>query len=243
MATQPRPSLTPDEYLALEREAEHKSEYMDGEAVAMAGASFNHNLIVANVVGALWGRLRGTPCAVVSSDLKVKATSRLYYPDVTVVCGEPRFLDKAQDVLLNPTLIVEVLSESTKNFDRGEKFMRYRTIDSLRDYVLIAQDGTHVEHFRRQGEHWILMETRDAQGRLALDIRCSCVRSSMTKSTCLVSPPAATTREEETRKGTFLPSGRCTNTSVRTSAPPFFIANVQAASAAYLVPSSRTIRK
>lgn len=169
MATQPQSRLTPEAYLALERGAEHKSEYMDGEAVAMAGASFAHNLIVANVVGALWGRLRGTPCAVVPSDLKVKATSRLYYPDVTVVCGEPRFLDEAQDVLLNPTLIVEVLSESTKNFDRGEKFMRYRTVDSLNDYVLIAQDGTHVEHFRRQGGHWVLAETRDPQGLLKID--------------------------------------------------------------------------
>ena len=169
MATQPQSRLSPEEYLALERGAEHKSEYMDGEAVAMAGASFAHNLIVANVVGALWGRLRGTPCAVVPSDLKVKATSRLYYPDVTVVCGEPRFLDEAQDVLLNPTLIVEVLSESTKNFDRGEKFMRYRTVESLNDYVLIAQDGAHVEHFRRQGEHWILAETRDPHGLLKFD--------------------------------------------------------------------------
>lgn len=169
MATQPQSRLSLEEYLALERGAEQKSEYMDGEAVAMAGASFAHNLIVANVVGALWGRLRGTPCAVVPSDLKVKATSRLYYPDVTVVCGEPRFLDEAQDVLLNPTLIVEVLSESTKNFDRGEKFMRYRTVDSLNDYVLIAQDAAHVEHFRRQDEHWILAETRDPQGILKLE--------------------------------------------------------------------------
>lgn len=99
----------------------------------------------------------------------MQATSRLYYPDVTVVCGEPRFLDDAQDVLLNPTLIVEVLSEGTKNFDRGEKFMRYRTVDSLADYVLIAQDEIHVEHFRRQGEQWILVETRASQGRLELD--------------------------------------------------------------------------
>ena len=169
MATQPHPALSPEEYLALEREAEHKSEYIDGEAVAMAGASYVHNLIVGNVVGALWGRLRETPCAVVPSDLKVQATTKLYYPDVTVIRGDPRFLDETQDVLLNPALIVEVLSESTKNFDRGEKFMRYRMVDSLQDYVLVAQDETHVEHFRRQDELWVLTETRDPDGRLAFD--------------------------------------------------------------------------
>ena len=168
MATRPHTLLSPEGYLAIERQAEHKSEYVDGEAVAMAGASFTHNLIVANVVGSLWGRLRGTPCAVVPSDLKVQATTKLYYPDVTVVCGEPRFLDDTQDVLLNPTLIVEVLSEATKNFDRGEKFMRYRHVESLRDYVLIAQNEAHVEHFRRQEEVWVLAETRDPAGRLVL---------------------------------------------------------------------------
>ncbi len=169
MASQTHPLLSPEEYLAIERQAEHKSEYLDGEAVAMAGASYAHNLIVANVVGALWGKLRGTPCAVVPSDLKVQATTKLYYPDTTVVCGEPRFLDDAQDVLVHPTLIVEVLSPATKNFDGGEKFMRYRAVESLADYVLVAQDETHVEHFRRQGELWVLAETRDPQGRLALE--------------------------------------------------------------------------
>ncbi len=169
MATQPHTLLSPAEFLAIEREAEHKSEYVDGEVVAMAGATFVHNLIVANVVGALWGRLRGTPCAVVPSDLKVQATTKLYYPDVTVVCGEPQFLDATQDVLLNPTCIVEVLSEGTKNFDRGEKFMRYRLVESLQDYVLIAQGEPHVEHFRRQDELWVLAETRDPEGRVVLD--------------------------------------------------------------------------
>ena len=169
MATRPQILLSPEEYLAIEREAEHKSEYDGGETLAMAGASFTHNLIVANVVGALWSRLRGTPCAVVPSDLKVQATTKLYYPDVTVVCDEPRFLDEAQDVLLNPTLIVEVLSERTKNFDRGEKFMRYRHIESLQHYVLIEQGEKQVEHYRRQEELWILAEMRDPEGRLALE--------------------------------------------------------------------------
>ena len=169
MATQPHSLLSPEEYLAIERRAEHKSEYADGEAVAMAGASYVHNLIVANVVGALWGRLRGADCAVLPSDLKVKASAKLYYPDVAVVCGEPEFFDDAQDVVLNPTLIVEVLSEKTKNFDRGEKFMRYRLLESLRDYILVAQTETHVEHFRRQDELWVLAETRDREDRLVLD--------------------------------------------------------------------------
>jgi Uma2 family endonuclease len=169
MTTQPRSLLSEDEYLAIERSADFKSEYMDGEAVAMAGASFDHNLLVANCVGALWGRLRGTPCAVVPSDLKVQASNKVYYPDVTVVCGKPRFLDGAQDVLLSPTLIIEVLSASTKDLDRGEKFMRYRLVESLRDYVLVAQDEVHVEHFRRQTALWVLSETRDLQERLSIE--------------------------------------------------------------------------
>ncbi len=169
MATRPHTLLRPEEYLANERSAEHKSEYVDGEAVAMAGASYAHNLIVANVVGTLWGRMRGTPCAVMPSDLKVKASTKIYYPDVTVLCGEPLFLDDQQDVLLNPSLIVEVLSESTKNFDRGEKFMRYRLIESLQDYVLVAQSETHVEHFRREKELWVLAETRDPDDRVAIE--------------------------------------------------------------------------
>ena len=103
------------------------------------------------------------------SDLKVQASTRLYYPDAIVFCGEPRLLDEAEDVLLNPTLIVEVLSPKTENFDRGEKFMRYRLIDSLQDYVLIAQKEVHVEHFRRRDEMWILTETRDPESRLTLD--------------------------------------------------------------------------
>ena len=169
MATRPETLLSPDEYLAIERAAERKSEYADGEALAVAGASYVHNLIVANVVGTLWGRLRGTPCAVVPSDLKVKASNRLYYPDVTVLCGDPRFQDDQQDVLLNPTVIFEVLSDATKNFDRGEKFMRYRLVESLRDYVLVAQAETHVEHFRRENEVWVLAETREPDHRLALE--------------------------------------------------------------------------
>jgi Uma2 family endonuclease len=91
MATQPKLFLSEEDYLAVERGADFKSEYVDGEAVAMAAASFDHNLLVANCLGALWGRLRGTPCAVVPSDLKVQASTKIYYPDVTVVCGEPRF--------------------------------------------------------------------------------------------------------------------------------------------------------
>ena len=168
MATQPDTLLSPEEYLAIERNAERKSEYVDGHAVAMAGASYVHNLIVGNIVGSLWVRLRGTSCAVMPSDLRVQASTRIYYPDVTVLCGEPHFLDDQQDVLRNPSLIVEVLSESTQNFDRGEKFMRCRLIESLQDYVLVAQEETHVEHFRREGELWVLAETRDPKDRLVL---------------------------------------------------------------------------
>lgn len=169
MAIQPLPTLSLEEYLELERRADHKSEYFEGHAVAMAGASYDHNLIVANVVGALWSRLRDKPCAVMPSDLKVQATTRVYYPDVTVVCGDPEFLDGTRDVCLNPRIVVEVLSETTQNFDRGEKFLRYRMVESLTDYLLIAQSTIHVEHFRRQEDLWVLSETRSRRGRVVLE--------------------------------------------------------------------------
>jgi Uma2 family endonuclease len=151
--------LTPAEYLAHERQAEIKSEYWRGELYAMAGASPRHSLIAANIVTQLVLQLRKRSCTVHASDLRVKINaSGLYtYPDVVVVCGRPQYEDREQDSLLNPSLIVEVLSPSTEAYDRGAKFAHYRTVESLVDYLVVAQDQPVVEHFVRQpGDHWLL---------------------------------------------------------------------------------------
>ncbi len=154
MASQPRPgpALTPDEYLALERVAEHKSEYVDGIVVAMSGASLAHNVIVANLIMSLGPRLRARGCQIFPSDLKVRSGSRFYYPDVSAICGEPAFLDGEADVVLNPSLIVEVLSPTTKSYDKGAKFLTYQRIESLQEYLLVHQDQALVEQYIRQSE-------------------------------------------------------------------------------------------
>jgi len=157
MSLQPKKRYTLDEYLALERSTREKHEYFRGEVFAMGGASEAHNLIVGNVLASLHGKLRDKPCRVYPSDLRVKINpSGLYtYPDVVVVCGEPRF--EVGDTLLNPTLLVEVLSESSEAYDRGKKSEQYRTLPSLSDYLLITQDRALVEHYSRQpGERWLL---------------------------------------------------------------------------------------
>ncbi len=176
MSSLPERRYTPAEYLALDRAAERKSQYYAGEMFAMSGASRRHNLIVTNLVRELSGLLRSRPCEVYPSDMRVKVSrTGLYtYPDVTVVCGEPRFEDEQVDILLNPTLIIEVLSDSTEDYDRGRKFAHYRQIESLKEYLLVAQDEPHVERYRRQDEHqWLLWETSqpDASVELA-SIRC-----------------------------------------------------------------------
>ncbi|MBI3249362.1 MAG: Uma2 family endonuclease [Deltaproteobacteria bacterium] len=162
MPLQPKPFLSPEEYLVLERAAAYKNEYFRGEAFAMAGVSPAHVLIVANIVAALHGQLRHSPCSVYATDLRVKVSaSGLYtYPDVVVVCGAMLFDDAFKDTVLNPTLITEVLSDSTKDYDRGEKFEQYRKIPSFAEYVLVAQDHCHVEHFVKQPNgDWLLSET------------------------------------------------------------------------------------
>lgn len=164
MSLQAKRRLTPEEYLACERHAETKSEFYHGEMFAMAGASRNHNLIVANLTGELRAQLRGRPCEVYPADMRVKVSETgLYtYPDVVLVCSEPLFEDEHVDTLLNPTLIVEVLSPSTEAHDRGEKFAQYRKLASLHEYVMIAQDRFRIEHYVRQGkEQWLLTEASD----------------------------------------------------------------------------------
>ena len=154
------PYITSEEYLARERAADYKSEYFDGEIFAMAGALEPHNLIAANVLAKLHAQLELRPCRVYPSDmrLKVSATGLYTYPDVVVVCGEPQFDDDEEfDTLLNPTLIVEVLSKSTENHDRTTKFEHYSKLKSLQEYLLVAQSRPRVELFTKQSEGcWIL---------------------------------------------------------------------------------------
>jgi Uma2 family endonuclease len=165
--------VSPEEYLAREREAERKHEYRDGEIIPMAGATRQHVLIVTNVAAELRDQLYDRDdCLVFSTDLRVQAgEEQLFtYPDVAVACGEPHYRDDQFDTLLNPTLLVEVLSKSTRDYDRGGKFARYRTIATLCDYVLIDQERAHVEHFSKQDDgRWVLEETDDREATLALD--------------------------------------------------------------------------
>jgi len=151
---------TPDEYLALERSASFKSEFQDGQIYAMTGASRAHNLITINIGRELSQQLKKRPCEAYINDMRVKAAnSRSYhYPDVAVVCGQAEFEDAQVDTLLNPTLLIEVLSPSTEAYDRGGKFAHYRKIESLSEYLLVMQDQPSIERYMRQGEVWMLSE-------------------------------------------------------------------------------------
>lgn len=166
-----RPYVTAAEYLAFERAAEERHEYIDGEIVAMAGGTSEHSLIAANLVAELRAALRERPCRAYSSDLRVKIeSSQSYtYPDVSVVCGPPRFEDAKRDVLLNPLAIFEVLSDSTEGYDRGEKFAHYRTVPSLADYVLVSQRSALVEHYHRQADGTWLLRALGPGERLVLE--------------------------------------------------------------------------
>jgi len=161
----------PEEYLTLERKAQQKNEYLSGEIFAMGGASEKHNLIVGNVFASLHAQLKGRPCKVYSSDMRVKvsATGLYTYPDITALCGQAEFDDEQKDTLLNPDVIIEVLSKSTEGYDRGEKFAHYRKIGSLTEHVLISQDKYHIEHYIRQPDNqWLLSEADRRQDSIQL---------------------------------------------------------------------------
>lgn len=164
------PAFTPEEYLRLERVSEIRHEFLDGFVYAMAGESPTHSAICFNLAGSLHGQLRGGPCRGFSPNMKIRTGDEgLYsYPDLAV-CGEPLFHDRRGDVLTNPTVVFEVLSPSTEAYDRGEKFTRYRTIETLKDYVLVAQDRARVEHFSRQPDGtWSRSEIDGPAGVLTL---------------------------------------------------------------------------
>lgn len=171
MNPQPKPRLTPEDYLAIERSAEFKSEYFDGEIFAMAGASRAHNSIVLNTGSEIRQHLKNRSCKAYVNDMRVKVnpTGLYAYPDVIVVCGKEQFEDTHLDTLLNPTLIIEVLSDSTEAYDRGRKFEHYRHLDSLVEYVLIAQQRPHIESYRRQpDQQWLLTECSGLDATLRL---------------------------------------------------------------------------
>ena len=152
--------LTPEEYLALERKATCKSEYLNGEIRAIPRANFAHNLITVDIGTELNIQSRGRNWEVYMSNMRVKTNPKgaYFYPDVVVVCGEPEFEDNVFDTLLNPTLVVEVLSPSTEAYDKGEKFRHYQELTSLREYILVSQDRIRVEHYRLAKTQWVQTE-------------------------------------------------------------------------------------
>jgi len=171
MSSLPKQRFTPEQYLALEREAEYKSEYYDGEIFAMSGASRAHILVTVNIATQLNLQLKGRPCETYVGDMRVKVSpTGLYtYPDIVVVCGEPVFEDGQADTLVNPTVLIEVLSPTSEDNDRGRKFGHYRRIESLEEYIVIAQDEPRVEQFVRQAEgHWLLSEASGLEQTLLL---------------------------------------------------------------------------
>jgi Uma2 family endonuclease len=163
-----------DEYVQFERRADEKHEYFDGEVFAMAGGSANHSLVGGNVIRAAGNALASKDCQVFTSDMRVLCPSGLgTYPDCSIVCGPPKYLDQTKkDTLLNPIVIFEVLSPTTEAYDRGKKFAHYETLSSLKEYVLLSQDQVRIEHFARQPQagQWLRTVVNDAAGMLELPV-------------------------------------------------------------------------
>ena len=159
--------LTEQEYLAKDRENPYRSEFVDGEMLAMAGGTIRHSAVSVNCVAQLIEKLAGRGCTVLNSDARVRtpSTGSYVYPDASVVCGPVLTADNADDILINPVLIVEVLSPATKKFDRGRKFDLYREIDFLKEYLLVHTDALIIEHYSRQPDNsWIYRETKGPNG-------------------------------------------------------------------------------
>lgn len=170
MSVLPKEVWTVEEYQAVEHRSEIKHEYLHGQIIAIAGASQAHVDITGNLFASLYGQLVGKSCRPSVLDMRVKTPSRMYaYPDVSVVCGERRFEEDAIATLLNPTLIIEVLSPTTQDYDRGEKFRQYRTFHSLQEYLCVAQDAARIEHYARQSDgSWRLTEINSREATLQL---------------------------------------------------------------------------
>ena len=171
MSSVPKTLMTETEYLAFERKAPEKHAFYRGEIFAMAGASREHNLIAGNIFAELRQQLKNRRCEAYVGDMRVRVDSLgLYtYPDVVVVCGEPEFANEDVDTLLNPVLLIEVLSESTEDYDRGMKFKQYRQLPSLKEYLVVSQTEPLIEHFVRRGDtYWELSEVRGLEQKLSL---------------------------------------------------------------------------
>jgi Uma2 family endonuclease len=171
VASNPVTKATAEEYLALDRAAEFRSEFLDGEIVAMSGGSMRHTRLASNLFGQLYVALQGSVCEPFNPDFRVRVSSRMYsYPDATVVCGKPLLADDRQDILLNPTAIFEVLSPSTEKYGRGLKFQEYRSIESLRDYILVAQDQIRIEQYTRgEANTWTLRDYQSLNASLVIE--------------------------------------------------------------------------
>jgi len=170
---QPGFIVSPEEYLRLEREAEERHEYDNGRIYVMPGEGINHNRIYINIVGEISAQLKGRTCEAFSSNMKVyvAAAEKFYYPDLSVICGKPSFHDAQKDALLNPKVIIEVLSPSTEKRDRSVKFQAYQQIESLTDYLLVSQDKPLVEHFARQDSgQWLYTAYKDLMSIIQLSI-------------------------------------------------------------------------
>ncbi len=153
--------ISPEEYFEMEEAAEYKNEYYHGEIFAMSGASFHHNLIAGNIFANLHASLRDTGCIAFTSDMKIRVDEARHYtyPDVSIVCGDIEFAEGRDDTVTNPVVIFEVLSESARSYDKGDKFTAYRKVASLRDYILVDQYAYHAEHFfKNHAGRWELEE-------------------------------------------------------------------------------------
>ncbi|MEO1439241.1 MAG: Uma2 family endonuclease, partial [Chloroflexota bacterium] len=163
--------MTPEEYLAFERNSDERHEYIGGRVYAMTGASRNHNLIAGNLFAALHGNFRKRPCEVYSETIRVRVDEldNYVYPDVVALCGEAKFADTTYDMLTNPQVIVEVRSPSTKRYDEGGKFDLYRQLDTLREYLLVSQDVPHIAHHIRQSDNtWLIRDVVDTDAAIQI---------------------------------------------------------------------------
>jgi Uma2 family endonuclease len=169
MSAAPRQRVTPEEYLRLERAAEYRSEYLHGEIYAMAGATGSHNYIAGNIYNFLRNAFKNGRCKVYMSDMRVSPNADAYfYPDVVVACDKIHFLNDREDNLLNPTVIFGVKSRGSSGYGHGNKFVEYRAIRSLRDYILVSRDRLLVEHHTRQGDKWVLEDHKQLSDQVTL---------------------------------------------------------------------------
>jgi Uma2 family endonuclease len=193
MSASPQPIVTPEMYLEAERSAEVRHEYYSGQVYAMSGGSGNHAILIAHLAASLVGALRKKPCSVTVSDMRLRvAPDGLYtYPDAMVFCGEAKYADARKDTLLNPTVIIEVISRSTEAYDRGFKFVQYRSLESLMEYVLVSQTEPRIEVFSRQPNgRWLLEEFVGLDAKCRLDsLHCVLELSELYEKVTFAPPP------------------------------------------------------